>query len=374
MRVAFYAPLKPPDHPTPSGDRRVARLLMAALTHVGHEVWLASTLRLRARPAEQEALRDAALAETDRLIASFARGEQPRPDLWFTYHSYYKAPDWLGPAVSARLGIPYMLAEASHAPKRATGEWTLNHQASETAIRSAARIFCFNPRDKPQLAAAGAEEKLVDLPPFLDLGRYASSEIDRGTRRHRLARNHGLDETLPWLLAVGMMRAGDKSASYMMLAEALKGLGRPHEMLLVGDGAARAQIEAAFTGQRVHFLGAMEENALPHLYGACDLFVWPAINEAFGMALLEAHAMGLPAVAGDFGGVATIVADGFTGRVTPPGDATAFRAAIAELLGNPKRRRRMGEAARARALALHTLPHAAAILAQEITAVMREKS
>ena len=36
MRIAFYAPLKPPDHPVPSGDRRMARLLMAALATAGH--------------------------------------------------------------------------------------------------------------------------------------------------------------------------------------------------------------------------------------------------------------------------------------------------------------------------------------------------
>ena len=44
-----------------------------------------------------------------------------------------------------------------------------------------------------------------------------------------------------------------------------------------------------------------------------DLFVWPAINEAFGMALLEAQASGLPVVAGASGGVRGIVADRETG-------------------------------------------------------------
>ena len=47
MRVAFYAPLKPPDHPTPSGDRRMARLLMEALRAGGHVPVLASRFRSR---------------------------------------------------------------------------------------------------------------------------------------------------------------------------------------------------------------------------------------------------------------------------------------------------------------------------------------
>ena len=45
MRIAFYAPMKPPDHPAPSGDRRMARLLMAALDAGGHSVELSSRFR-----------------------------------------------------------------------------------------------------------------------------------------------------------------------------------------------------------------------------------------------------------------------------------------------------------------------------------------
>ncbi len=41
-----------------------------------------------------------------------------RFDLWFTYHCYYRKPDWLGPAVTKALGLPYVIAEASHAPRR----------------------------------------------------------------------------------------------------------------------------------------------------------------------------------------------------------------------------------------------------------------
>ena len=45
MRVGFYAPMKPPDHPVPSGDRRMGRLLMSAIEHGGHTVELASRFR-----------------------------------------------------------------------------------------------------------------------------------------------------------------------------------------------------------------------------------------------------------------------------------------------------------------------------------------
>ena len=144
MRIAFYAPLKPPTHVTPSGDRRVAGLLMDALERVADHVELVSTFRsfdADGDAARQEALRAQGQALAERLVAQWRAGPAAlRPDLWFTYHVYYKAPDWLGPAVSAALGIPYVIAEASYAQKRASGPWAIGHEAAAEAP-SAARAW-----------------------------------------------------------------------------------------------------------------------------------------------------------------------------------------------------------------------------------------
>ena len=139
MRIAFYAPLKPPDHPVPSGDRRVARLFLEALRLAGHEPFVAS--RLRSFDRGGDPLRQARLAAlgrraAERLLRRWRRTPQAAPQLWFTYHLYYKAPDWLGPAVSRALGIPYVVAEASHAPKAArAAPGTLGHRAVADALR-----------------------------------------------------------------------------------------------------------------------------------------------------------------------------------------------------------------------------------------------
>ena len=140
MRIAFYAPLKPPDHPTPSGDRRVAQLFCTALREAGHEPFLAS--RLRSYDGAGDRLRQARLRRigcrvAERLAHQWQREPGTAPGAWFTYHLYYKAPDWLGPAVSTALGIPYLIAEASHAPKRAGGNWQIGHRAVEQALRRA---------------------------------------------------------------------------------------------------------------------------------------------------------------------------------------------------------------------------------------------
>ena len=110
MRIAFYAPMKAPTHPAPSGDRRVAQLLWRALEAAGHEVFLASDFRAYeddGDSAKQQALAARGAEIAAGLVVEWQANEAiGRPDLWFSYHLYHKAPDWLGPAVAAALDIP----------------------------------------------------------------------------------------------------------------------------------------------------------------------------------------------------------------------------------------------------------------------------
>ena len=141
MRVAFYAPMKPPGHAVPSGDREIARLLVRALGSAGHAVEVASRFVSRdgkGNADRQERLREIGLRLADRLIRRYrARPAGERPDAWLTYHVYHKAPDWLGPAVAEALAIPYLLVEASSAPKRAGGPWDIGYRGANAAIARA---------------------------------------------------------------------------------------------------------------------------------------------------------------------------------------------------------------------------------------------
>jgi glycosyltransferase involved in cell wall biosynthesis len=171
-----------------------------------------------------------------------------------------------------------------------------------------------------------------------------------------------------------MMRAPDKLASYRLLAQAMQRLsGRPWRLILVGDGPERPAVESAFAacGERVAFAGLRTPEAIARFHAAADLFVWPAVNEAYGMALLEAAAAGLPVVAGRVGGVPEIVADGETGLLVPGGDAAAFADATARLLRDAPLRRRLGRAAARRAEERHGFAAAAARLDAILRSVAR---
>jgi glycosyltransferase involved in cell wall biosynthesis len=347
MRLAFYAPMKPPSHPIPSGDRRMARLLIRAWEEAGVEVELASELRSHegsGDPARQSEIATAAGREAERLISVYAgRPSQDRPRAWFTYHVYYKAPDWIGPRVAAALSIPYLAAEASLAPKRAGGPWSLGHEATLTAIRAADRLFVINPADRGcLLPVLDDPARLVDLPAFLDTAPYGLAAAERPAHRRALAHRHGIDAERPWILAVAMMRPGDKLASFRIMGRTLAGLlDRDWSLLVAGDGPAERDVHAALAplgAERVIYLGRIAEEGLPPYYAAADLCFWPAVNEAYGIALLEAQAAGLPVVAGRSGGVPTIVEDGKTGLLAAPEDAAALAEAVAELLDRPGQR------------------------------------
>jgi len=363
MRIAFYAPMKPPTSDVPSGDRRMARLLIRALEFSGHDVHLACDFQSRepaGDPVRQQEIMGLGQSVAETLIAAYENGEAARPDAWFTYHLYYKAPDWIGPSVANRLGIPYVVAEASHAPKRAGGPWDLNHRQAEAAIRRADRVFGLNTLDagciKPLLATP---DKLVQMKPFLDLDDMPPVP-DRRENSDKPVR----------LVAAAMMRSGDKLESYGVLAAALKRLPEDAWALEVaGDGPERPSVEEMFAGLPVTFLGELSAKDLYAAFDRADLFVWPAVNEAYGMALLEAQSRGLPVVAGRTHGVPDIVRDGITGKLAAVGDADAFARAVRELIEQPDDLPKMSDAARQTVAAEHSLETAAAILDREIRAV-----
>jgi glycosyltransferase involved in cell wall biosynthesis len=344
-KVAFYAPMKSPDHPAPSGDRTMARLLLEALRRAGFKPELASRLRTWDRAGDAAfqaaARRDSAL-EANRLLARWTGTPfHERPRLWFTYHVYYKAPDWIGPHVADALRIPYVVAEGSRAGRRAAGPWALGHAGAEAALARADAVLVMTEADREALERIRPEaQRLLDLPPFLDADEWdLASPAPRG------------GGTEVRLLTVAMMRAGDKLQSYRILAEALARVADEDWTLdVVGGGEARGEVERLFAafGSRVAFHGRVDDRiALARLYGAADILVWPAVNEAYGMALLEAQGFGCPVLAGAYGGVASVVRDGETGVLTPPGDVAAFAEALARLLRDGAARRALGQAARA---------------------------
>ncbi len=158
----------------------------------------------------------------------------------------------------------------------------------------------------------------------------------------------------PLVLFVGRFRA------YKGLEDLVAAAERAPEarFLLVGDGPLRRLVEkAARRGSaagRIDFAGDLSQAELAACYAAADLLVLPSRlrSEAFGLALVEAMAAGLPVISTELGtGTSWVNTHGETGLVVPSADPAALAGAISQLLAAPERRREMGQAARSRVVA-----------------------
>src|SRR5207247_3693341 len=143
--------------------------------------------------------------------------------------------------------IPYVVAEGSHAPKRAGGSWQIGHRGVAEALGAADVVLGLNPADRDcVLPLLRDHAQWIALPPFLDAKRYALPAHYSNS---------------PRLIAVAMLRPGDKLASYRLLGAALVGLlDLPWSLDVVGDGPAREEVEAALAplGRRVRYRGALD--------------------------------------------------------------------------------------------------------------------
>ncbi|GHB19276.1 glycosyl transferase [Pseudovibrio japonicus] len=338
MKVAFTAPMKPIDHPVPSGDRTMGRLIVRALRLAGHEVEVASSFRSwRAHGGEDvtREVKELALAEAKTIAEQWIeRGDVP--DVFLTYHLYHKAPDWIGPYLCAKFNIPYVVVEASRAPKRQSGNWALGFNAADAALAQASQVVALTNSDALCLKEVLNEDVLTVLPPFVETAKFeVSHSVTKGSADGKIR-----------LLCAGMMREGDKQFSYMVLAAALKQIADlPWRLTIAGDGPARGEIEPLFDRERIDFVGLIPWQEMPKLYRSHDVFVWPAVREAFGFVFLEAQCCGLPVVGGRVFGVPDIVDEGRTGLLSDEGDASALAKNIAYLINNTDKREEMGLAA-----------------------------
>jgi glycosyltransferase involved in cell wall biosynthesis len=116
-------------------------------------------------------------------------------------------------------------------------------------------------------------------------------------------------------------------------------------LLLAGDGELRPEVEALArelgVAERVRLLGYVDDVA--SVYAASDVFLLSSANEGTPVVAIEALAAGVPVVATDAGGTATVVDDGETGLLAPVGDVTALAAHVRGLQDDDDRRRAFGE-------------------------------
>ncbi|MGQ9902753.1 MAG: glycosyltransferase [Anaerolineae bacterium] len=214
-------------------------------------------------------------------------------------------------------------------------------------LKRADSIAVSNPpyiQSSPYLRSVSAKCRVI---PFgIDTSRFAPTpEMQR--RAQELRRHYG---NVPLILFIGVLRYY-KGVGYLI--QAMSGVNA--RLLIAGQGPQgdewRALARQSGLASKVDFLGRVEDEEIPALLHACDVFALPSIyrSESLGIAQMEAMACGKPVVCTELGtGTSYVNVNGVTGLVVPPMDAGALAGAINRLLADPDLRHRMGQAGRAR--------------------------
>lgn len=157
--------------------------------------------------------------------------------------------------------------------------------------------------------------------------------------------------TLTFVKALALVREHLPNVVFLVVGERprigasdpLRGLA---VRLLGGDAYDRAVMAAAaphLSKPFIRFTGSRDD--IPDVIAASDLIVFPSVVPHFARPLIEAAAMGKPAVASDLGGPRELLVNGETGLLVPPGDEQALAEAIVAILSDPARAAAMGRAA-----------------------------
>ena len=216
--------------------------------------------------------------------------------------------------------------------------------------------------DRVRALGSPAGQVIRVIPYGVDVAAFSpahpSDTADAGHRspwRSRL----GVPAAAPLLLGVGRMAT---KKGFQVLLAILPDLLAVHPELHVvlaggGDLYPRFAAVAAAWPDRVHLPGPVLHDALPDLYRAADLFVLPAVHDAWGNVdglpnvILEAMASGLPVVASGISGIPLAVEHGGTGLLVAEQDPQSLLAALLQLLADRPLARAMGERGRRKAVA-----------------------
>jgi phosphatidylinositol alpha 1,6-mannosyltransferase len=190
------------------------------------------------------------------------------------------------------------------------------------------------------LLADGLKDNFKPWPRGIDTERFTP---DKHSLAWRTERGIGADELV--VLHVSRLVREKRLDT---LTRALQKIRAPHRVVIVGEGPDRDYVQRELPG--AIFTGFLDGEALATAYASSDIFVFPSDSESFGNVTLEAMASGLPSVCADATGSRSLVVAGETGFLAPADDADGFARHITALAQDGALRRRMGEAARVRAL------------------------
>ncbi|HQN19452.1 MAG TPA: hypothetical protein PKV86_09945, partial [Syntrophobacteraceae bacterium] len=214
MRIAFFCPNKPLSHAHPSGDLTIARDLQHALEDLGHQCREIVPFRTRWFWKSGKGW----LRAFSTLPGAFNKTLNFQPDLWLTYHSYYKSPDIFGPVICRLLNVPYVLFQPMYSTRRRKASQSrIGFYLNRLALKTASGAFTNNLNDIEALRRTLPPEKIFYLPSGIVPEEFCK-DVTAGSR---VRKQYGIPQGAPVVMTAARFRPGVKCESLIYLFRCL---------------------------------------------------------------------------------------------------------------------------------------------------------
>ena len=196
------------------------------------------------------------------------------------------------------------------------------------------------------------DDRVFDFPYTVDNDRMIAAATMSPQERSSVRAKYGLRPGVPAVLYASKFMERKHPGDVIEAIRRLRAEGLEVDAVMVGSGELEASLKeraAAVPGHPISFPGFINQQELPRLFGACDVFALPSEAEPWGLIINEAMCGAMPILASDeIGSVADLVVDGENGLLFRAGDIASFTAAVRKLVVEPHLIARMGERSLAR--------------------------
>lgn len=250
---------------------------------------------------------------------------------------------WIGTRTQTPVVLTAHIGELSSLsqPYRALSS-AYEQSVGRVLVSKSARVICIGNSVRDHIQSLGGESnRSVVIPNGVDSDRFRPPA-------------EPVNNVRPVIVSVGRLIFNKGNQYLVRAAHRLTKRGLDFELWIVGDGPMRAKLEdlagSLISSGHVRFLGRRDD--VPELLARADIFVRASLTESMPMGVLEAMAVGLPAIATDVGSTKEAITNRLNGMLVPPRSVRKLESAMAELLEDETLRRQIGAAARVRACEL----------------------